>query len=182
MSQGRGILFVTSTIQEESSSCLPSSRKSNSRDNPASPGWEPGGLDEAGWGILGGMLDGHSWSIGQEVHSHTWDGVGLTFALAADPHVPAAVLDVDPAVHVPLRLIVVVNQAAVQVEDKPVPLPAAQDGACWDREQCRTPASLVGSQCAHRTRPHPLNLDSSSSGELLHPTGHLGLAPAPGAA
>lgn len=56
-------------------------------------------------------------------------GAGLTFALAANPHIPAAVLDVDPAIHVPLCLIVVVNQAAIQVEDKPVPLPAAQDGA-----------------------------------------------------
>lgn len=79
-------------------------------------------------------------------------GARLTFALAADPHVPAAVLDVDPAVHVPLRLVVVVNQAAIQIEDKPVPLPAAQDGACWDREQVKDSSEPSGT---HSTLTRP---------------------------
>lgn len=103
-------------------------------------------------------------------------GARLTFALAADPHVPAAVLDVDPAVHVPLRLIVVVNQAAIQVEHEPVPLPAAQDGAWWDREQLQQPSEPGRTH----SQPHPPNLDPSW--ELLHPTGHLCLARAARAA
>lgn len=56
-------------------------------------------------------------------------GTLLTSALTAGLHIPAAVFDMDPAVHVTLRLVVVVNQAAVQVEDEPVSFPAAQDGA-----------------------------------------------------
>lgn len=80
-------------------------------------------------------------------------GAVLTLALAADPHVPAAVLDVDPAVHVPLRLVVVVNQAAIQVEHEPVPLPAAQDGAWWDREQVKDPSEPGGTRPARSPEP-----------------------------
>lgn len=67
-------------------------------------------------------------------------GAVLTSALAADPHVPAAVFDVDPAVHVALCLVMVVNQTAVQVEDEPVSLPAAQDGAWRDAEEVKDTA------------------------------------------
>lgn len=80
-------------------------------------------------------------------------GAGLTFALTADPHVPAAVVDVDPAVHVPLCLIMIVNQAAIQVEDEPVPLPAAQDGAWWGREQVKDPSKPGGTWLAHPQDP-----------------------------
>lgn len=59
----------------------------------------------------------------------------LTAALAAGPHVAAAVLDVDAPIHVALRLIVVVHQAAIQVEHEPIPLPAAQDGT-WGMAGC----------------------------------------------
>jgi len=66
-------------------------------------------------------------------------GAPLTSALTAGPDVPAAVFDVDAAVHVALRLVVVVNQAAIQVEDEPISLPAAQDGAWRDGEEVKDP-------------------------------------------
>lgn len=106
-------------------------------------------------------------------------GAQLTFAFAADPHVPAAVLDVDPAVHVPLHLVVVVNQAAIQVEDEPVPLPAAQDGAWWDREQVKEPSEPSGMRPV-RSQSHPPRSDPAC--EPLHPIGHLCLAQASEAA
>lgn len=98
--------------------------------------WEGGELGSLDY--FWGTLDVHKQSVvlkGLQLRGEPCTGWGwgrgalLTSALAAGPHIPAAVFDVDPAVHVALRLVVVVNQAAVQVEDEPVSLPAAQDGA-----------------------------------------------------
>lgn len=53
-----------------------------------------------------------------------------TSAFAPRPDVPAVELDVDPAVHVAPRVILVIDKGAVHPQHKPVPFPASQDGAC----------------------------------------------------
>lgn len=104
-------------------------------------------------------------------------GALLTSALAAGPHVPAAVFDVDPAVHVALRLVMVVNQAAVQVEDEPVSLPAAQDGAWRDGEEVKDPTEPGGIRSRDPT-PSPKFAAGSHRPlqESLHPPGRPCLA------
>lgn len=88
--------------------------------------------------------------------TQNWErGSLLTSALAAGPHVPAAVLDVDASVHVALRLVMVVHQAAVQVQHEPVSLPAAQDGAWRDGKEGKDPSEAGGIQPMPSQHPTP---------------------------
>lgn len=54
----------------------------------------------------------------------------LTLTLLADLYVSDIEVDNYTVLLVLCRLIVVVTQRAVQPQSKPIPLPAAEDGAC----------------------------------------------------